>query len=270
MDEMVKELVTDERRLACLSGMEKQVIDMLFGIGVYDRQYKIKEIAEAIGRSIRRVRQIEAKAFRKMRHPRFDSMENIDPLDYNFHQLFIHDEETKYSISRMIHCLSAEEIYTLRDFKRFKLSHRKQLSLLLLKMPNMGTRSIEIFYKSLERHHIPVETLFPDEKEMQEIIQKEKINYIELLEEKIKSMEQTIIDIERRAIHIDHTLKQSLTMVDMQSHFKAFSMQMNEAAKDIEIEINKKLQKFHHDYDELKKIGNHIEIFKYKLSELIK
>lgn len=72
---MLEEIVDDERRdneinkqLNTLSPREQKVINMRFGMGDYSREYSLDEVGESIECSRERVRQIEAKALRKLRH----------------------------------------------------------------------------------------------------------------------------------------------------------------------------------------------------------
>lgn len=51
-----------------LSDREQHVINMRFGIGC-DSDYSLAEVGDKLSLSVERVRQIEAKALRKMRHP---------------------------------------------------------------------------------------------------------------------------------------------------------------------------------------------------------
>jgi RNA polymerase primary sigma factor len=51
-----------------LSASEEKVMRMRFGIGC-DREHTLQEIAEVFGLTRERIRQIEAKALRKLRHP---------------------------------------------------------------------------------------------------------------------------------------------------------------------------------------------------------
>ncbi len=54
--------------LRTLNGKEEQVIRMRFGIG-YDRDYTLEEVGRRLSLTRERVRQIEAKALRKLKHP---------------------------------------------------------------------------------------------------------------------------------------------------------------------------------------------------------
>jgi RNA polymerase primary sigma factor len=52
--------------LKALSATEEKIVRMRFGIG-YDRQHTLQEIAEEFGLTRERIRQIEVKAFQKLR-----------------------------------------------------------------------------------------------------------------------------------------------------------------------------------------------------------
>jgi len=72
-----KEMI--ESQLNLLVPREEDVIKMRFGLGEYDREYTLDEIAKKHNRTTERIRQIEAKALRKMRHPRIsDNLKIID------------------------------------------------------------------------------------------------------------------------------------------------------------------------------------------------
>lgn len=64
-DEKKKEI---ENALNTISPREKLVIEMRMGLGGY-KEHTLREIGEIIGTQQERVRQIEAKALRKLRHP---------------------------------------------------------------------------------------------------------------------------------------------------------------------------------------------------------
>ncbi len=57
-----------ERALATLSEKEGEILRLRFGIGM-DREHTLEEIGERFSVTRERIRQIEAKAFRKLRHP---------------------------------------------------------------------------------------------------------------------------------------------------------------------------------------------------------
>lgn len=58
-----------EKSLDTVTPTEKKVIQMRFGMDPYDHEHTFGEISELINLSRERVRQIEAKALRKLRHP---------------------------------------------------------------------------------------------------------------------------------------------------------------------------------------------------------
>jgi DNA-directed RNA polymerase specialized sigma subunit len=58
-----------EDTLDTLTIRERKVINMRFGLGEYNREHTLKEIGNELGTLGERVRQIEAKALRKLRHP---------------------------------------------------------------------------------------------------------------------------------------------------------------------------------------------------------
>ena len=55
--------------LNTLTPKEQCVLSMRFGVGEYVKSHLLREIGEVIGASIERIRQIEQKALRKLRHP---------------------------------------------------------------------------------------------------------------------------------------------------------------------------------------------------------
>jgi DNA-directed RNA polymerase specialized sigma subunit len=59
-----------DKTLHGLHETEELVLRMRFGIGEYERVYMLSEIGEVMGITRERVRQIEASALRKMRHPK--------------------------------------------------------------------------------------------------------------------------------------------------------------------------------------------------------
>ncbi len=58
-----------ERMLDTLTPREKKVIQARFGLGVYETSSTLSECGEMFDASRERIRQIEAKALRKLRHP---------------------------------------------------------------------------------------------------------------------------------------------------------------------------------------------------------
>lgn len=60
---------TELHKLDSLTEREKKVLLMRLGVGVFDRQHTLKEIADIFAVQPSRIRQIECKALRKLRHP---------------------------------------------------------------------------------------------------------------------------------------------------------------------------------------------------------
>jgi RNA polymerase primary sigma factor len=60
--------ITDEV-LATLSPREEKVIKMRFGLGLHGEEHTLEEVGEDFSVTRERIRQIEAKALRKLRHP---------------------------------------------------------------------------------------------------------------------------------------------------------------------------------------------------------
>lgn len=58
-----------EKQLKTLTAREQEILDMRFGRGKYDQEYSLRECGEKYGISGNRIRQIEEKALRKLRHP---------------------------------------------------------------------------------------------------------------------------------------------------------------------------------------------------------
>jgi len=67
MNELLKEQLEDV--LASLSARERRVIELRFGLGD-DRSHTLAEAGQELGVTGARIRQIENRAFRKLRHPR--------------------------------------------------------------------------------------------------------------------------------------------------------------------------------------------------------
>lgn len=69
-DQMMQELLREQLRnaLAALSERERQVIELRFGL-VDGRMYTLEEIGKMFNVTRERIRQIEARALRKLRHP---------------------------------------------------------------------------------------------------------------------------------------------------------------------------------------------------------
>lgn len=59
-----------EKALSTLRPREQKVIRMRMGLAPYDREYFLHEIGEELGCGAERVRGIEAKALRHLRHPK--------------------------------------------------------------------------------------------------------------------------------------------------------------------------------------------------------
>ena len=68
-----------EDTLNSLSPREAKILKMRFGIGV-DTDYTLEEVGEYYGITRERIRQIEAKALRKMRHPSRSDKIKGEPL----------------------------------------------------------------------------------------------------------------------------------------------------------------------------------------------
>ena len=62
--------------LSTLSGREAQVISDRFGLGG-NRPKTLEEVGQKLGVTRERIRQIEAKAIRKLRHPRYESLRSF-------------------------------------------------------------------------------------------------------------------------------------------------------------------------------------------------
>lgn len=62
-----------DKTLDKLRPREKKVIQMRFGLGEYTYSHTLEEIGNEIGTQRERVRQIETKALRKLRHPSINS-----------------------------------------------------------------------------------------------------------------------------------------------------------------------------------------------------
>ncbi|HKO60875.1 MAG TPA: sigma-70 family RNA polymerase sigma factor, partial [Pyrinomonadaceae bacterium] len=60
--------LTDEV-LATLTPREEKVIKMRFGLGVTGSEHTLEEVGQHFAVTRERIRQIEAKALRKLRHP---------------------------------------------------------------------------------------------------------------------------------------------------------------------------------------------------------
>lgn len=58
-----------EKMLETLTPKEQKIIEMRMGLGEYDREHTLKEIGDGMGVGMERIRQIEARALRKLRHP---------------------------------------------------------------------------------------------------------------------------------------------------------------------------------------------------------
>ena len=57
-----------EEALSSLTGREEKIIRMRFGIGV-EREHTLEEVGKCFNLTIERIRQIETKGFKKLRHP---------------------------------------------------------------------------------------------------------------------------------------------------------------------------------------------------------
>jgi len=73
---MLEEIIDTERRdneidkqLHALTPREQKVINMRFGLGEYDREYTLEEVASSCSVTRERIRQVECNALRKLRHP---------------------------------------------------------------------------------------------------------------------------------------------------------------------------------------------------------
>ena len=64
--------------LARLSDRERFVVCMRFGIGGVDREHTLAEVAEVLGVSLERVRQIQVRALSKLDNPQF--RKEVDPF----------------------------------------------------------------------------------------------------------------------------------------------------------------------------------------------
>ena len=75
-NKLLENIIEDEQRdvaienaLNTLNPREKKILEMRMGMGEYGHEHTLKEVGELSGLSAPRVRQIEAKALRKLRHP---------------------------------------------------------------------------------------------------------------------------------------------------------------------------------------------------------
>src|SRR5262249_25792939 len=59
---------TTTRTLASLTPREERIIRMRFGIGI-NKDHTLEEVAQPVSVTRERIRQIEAKALRKLKHP---------------------------------------------------------------------------------------------------------------------------------------------------------------------------------------------------------
>jgi len=73
---MLEEQVFDDQRndailtiLSTLAPRERQIIEMRMGLGEYNKEHTLKECGKKFNVNKERIRQIEQKALRKMRHP---------------------------------------------------------------------------------------------------------------------------------------------------------------------------------------------------------
>jgi RNA polymerase sigma factor (sigma-70 family) len=72
LDEIISEdqrKINIDKVLKCLTPRERMVVEMRMGLGEYDHEHTFQEISDIFGITNERIRQIEAKAYRKLRHP---------------------------------------------------------------------------------------------------------------------------------------------------------------------------------------------------------
>ncbi len=75
-NKLLEEIIQDDqmenslnKELETLTPREQKVINMRFGLGKYSREHTLDECGVELGVSRERLRQIESKALRKLRHP---------------------------------------------------------------------------------------------------------------------------------------------------------------------------------------------------------
>ena len=133
--------------LETISDKEMNILRLRFGFG--ERRYTLKEIGQIYGLSGERVRQIEAKTIRKLKHPSrrkigykilfgLELKEEKDlVLPNDLSLVTIHD--LPFSI-RTIHVLTRNKIFTLKD-----LIDKNTLFLINIKIGKKGLSEIENF-----------------------------------------------------------------------------------------------------------------------------
>lgn len=241
-------IITAER-LNALTPKESKVIRMKLGL-LGDAKHTYKAIGLHFNVGPNRARQIAMKAFRKMRHPRFNKPEEIPLLEKDISSIMIN--------KRLLNCLLSEGINCLNDIKSKRFESTGALEIFLLKIPNFGRKSWREFTEFLKQNNLSYNDF---------VLNKEEVVKVKE-EEKISAMQQDINELKNITNHhyswlkkFENYIAKSENNINQRCEIEveAFKNEMHSLASEIQRNINSKILAF----------NEYMAVERYRLDQLL-